>query len=282
MLVDALAEAGHPRRAVLAVPAADLDDAVPDGIAAVCADGTVPGASERMQAFAAQGIPALGFAGAGDAAWPLRVAGDDALVASQLRLAPSPWVLLALLLRPLQGAFGVASASATVLRPASERGAAALEMLGQQTAAILNFRDPPVGIYPQRIAFNTIPVPGSDEASSLVAALWDGHGAAVQVQAWDVPVFVGLSMTVAVTLEQPFAQADVVALLGQLPGVVVHDGADDIPSPVTLMAAEGAMILHDIRVVGRQLQMAVVADNLGIGAAQPAARLLRRLVGHKF
>jgi len=63
LLIDALADAGHPRRGVLAVDAADLDDALPAQIAVACADGSVPGAADRLAALAGQGI--VQAAGAG-------------------------------------------------------------------------------------------------------------------------------------------------------------------------------------------------------------------------
>jgi hypothetical protein len=281
LLIDALADAGHARRAVLAVPTADVDDALPRDIAVAFADGTVPGAAARLAELAGQGVAALGLNGAGDAGWPIMIAAEDELPASQLRLASSGWVLLASLLRPLHAAFGVTSAHAVVLQPASERGSAALEILGQQTAAVLNFRDPPVGVYPQRIAFNTQPVaPSADVDAACAAALWSGAENAVRMQMWDVPVFVGLSMSLFVTLRDDVDAAAVEACLAQITGVVISRADDEVPTPVTLMAAEGTLLVRDVHANGRGLQFAVVADNLGIGAAQPAARLLRRLCEH--
>lgn len=281
LLIDALADAGHPRRGVLAVDAADLDDALPAQIAVACADGSVPGAADRLAALAGQGLPVLGFNGAGDARWPVMVSAEDPMPGAQLRLASSAWLTLATLLRPLHGAFGVTSVAATVLQPASERGSAALEILGQQTAAVLNFREPPVGVYPQRIAFNTLPVsPVPDADAACAAALWPGAEDVVQVQTWDVPVFVGLSISVFVTLRDAADVHQIEACLAQIAGLVVSGKEDAPPSPVTLMAAEAGLQIRDLQVSQHRLQFAVVADNLGVGAAGPAARLLRRLSGH--
>lgn len=146
LLIDALADAGHARRAVLAVNAADIDDDLPGGIVAACADGSVPGAAARLATLAGQGVAALGLNDGGEDGWPTMVAADDPLPSQRLQLASSGWVVLAKLLRPLHAAFGVSAVTASVMQPASERGSAALEILGQQTAAVLNFRDPRRGL----------------------------------------------------------------------------------------------------------------------------------------
>ena len=75
-------------------------------------------------------------------------------------------------------------------------------------------------------------------------------------------------------------QAKIEACLAQIAGLVVSGKEDAPPSPVTLMAAEAGLQIRDLQVSQRRLQFAVVADNLGVGAAGPAARLLRRLSGH--
>lgn len=281
LLIDALADAGHARRAVLAVNAADIDDDLPDGIAAACADGSVSGAAARLATLARQGVAALGLNDGGEDGWPVMVAADDPLPSQRLQLASSGWVVLAKLLRPLHVAFGVNAVTASVMQPASERGSAALEILGQQTAAVLNFRDPPAGVYPQRIAFNTLPVALAPERHAAAAAVfWSGAERRIQLQCWDVPVFVGLSISVFITLESDTIDAAAVcACLAKIPGVVVSDVTDEVPSPVTLMASDGGVRVRDVHVAERRLQLAVVADNLGIGAAEPAARLLRRLCG---
>lgn len=93
-------------------------------------------------------------------------------------------------------------------------------------------------------------------------------------------MFVGLSISVFITLESDTIDAAAVcAYLAKIPGVVVSDATDEVPSPVTLMASDGGVRVRDVHVAERRLQLAVVADNLGIGAAEPAARLLQRLCG---
>lgn len=93
-------------------------------------------------------------------------------------------------------------------------------------------------------------------------------------------MFVGLSISVFITLESDTIDAAAVcACLAKIPGVVVSDATDEVPSPVTLMASDGGVRVRDVHVAERRLQLAVVADNLGIGAAEPAARLLQRLCG---
>lgn len=275
-LCEALVEAGFARRAVIAL---DPDVPVPPEIAGLCWVGLGHGVTVESTLVLAPDLPVVAVAGAGDAAWPWVTAAGPDTEQRRLRLAPAAWTLMARLLAPLEAALDLRSVSASVLLPASEWGQAGLEALGQQTAAVLNFRDPPAGVLSERVAFNAVPTDYGEDHAAWCAGLLRDARTPVHVQTWAVPVFVGICGQLLIECGDPFSPAQLESLLTDALGADRARAAPRHLSPVSLTMAGEHLDWQWSRVGERTLQLRWVADNLVLGTARPAAALMRGLLG---
>jgi aspartate-semialdehyde dehydrogenase len=131
-------------------------------------------------------------------------------------------IVLADLLHPLQRGHGLRSATAVVLRPASDFGDDGVEELRQQTVRLLNFTEAPKDVFGgEQLAFNLIPQqllagrePGLEER--LVREVgrllcWEEPRLAVRLVT--TPIFFGHAVNLRVELER---DATVEAVTGTL------------------------------------------------------------------
>ena len=184
-------------------------------------------------------------------------------------------------LAPIEATFGIASAEALVLRPASDFGEAGVEELHRQTVALLNFTDMPKAIFGRQMGFNVLPQSALEhlaEGSHLETRLareidrifgWDRARMTLRVLA--VPVFHGHAAFVHLRLRSAGAAvADVRRALADK-GVTVAPPATSNP----------------VEVVGRQeaLVADITADGLDEGgfwiwivAAEASAQAARNAV----
>lgn len=122
-------------------------------------------------------------------------------------------VLLALLAR-LNAAFRVRQVVANVFEPVSERGAAGMEELQEQTVRLLSFQEFPRAVFDAQVAFNLLPRYGADSRARLeevediirreiercAPALADR----LALRVIQVPIFHSHCLSVLVELEGPF------------------------------------------------------------------------------
>lgn len=170
----------------------------------------------------------------------------------------------------------------------SGTGKRAMEELGRQTAALLNFQDATPEVYPVQIAFNVIPHGGdftdNGYTTEEMKLVWETRkilgddSIGVNATVVRVPVFYGHSEAVHIETRDKLSAADARALLEKAPGLVVVDEAKGggYPTPVTHASGEDPVFVGRIREDishPRGLSLWVVADNIRKGAATNAVQL---------
>jgi aspartate-semialdehyde dehydrogenase len=202
-------------------------------------------------------------------------------------------VALALLLERVQQAAKVKFAAATVLVPASEFGRGAMDELHQQTVSLLSFQGIPRAIYDAQAAYNLLGGLGESATINLSGvegrirrhyeALSAGRWPALTVQVAHVPVFHGLTLSIAVELERA---VEISALEEALSGEHVDLVLEDTDSPSNLAATGQNDVLVRMRPetqrnssLASRLWLWAAADNLRLDAqnAVECALDLRRL-----
>ena len=146
----------------------------------------------------------------------------------------------------------VRSASATVLEPASEYGAAAIDELHQQTVSLLNFQSLPKEIYDEQMAFNVVPSFGESKIVGQTEARIRRQYAVIQrspanglaIQVVHVPVFHGVGLSIAVEFHDAVTRSRVESALGSEHIEVI---GDDVDPPNNLSSAGQANILVRVR-----------------------------------
>ncbi len=187
-------------------------------------------------------------------------------------------LVLALLLDALQKAAAVRTASATVLGPASEFGAAAVDELHQQTVGLLNFQSLPREVFGMQTAFNLLPSFGSEATASLAATeqairshyetLAGNRLPGIVVQLIEAPVFHGYGISLAVELD---TSATLPALREALGGAHVEVTAGDDETPTNLSSAGQDKVLVRLRGEGTRYWLWATADNLKLAALNAVA-----------
>ena len=203
-------------------------------------------------------------------------------------------VALGLLMERVQQVAPVRLTAATVLAPASEFGRGAMDELHQQTVSLLSFQGLPRAIYDAQAAYNLLSGLGESSTINLAAvdarirrhyeALSAGRWPALSLQLVHVPVFHGLTFSIAVDLERP---VEIAALEEILSGERLDLVLEDTDSPSNLAATGQNDVLVRMRPeqTGRnpnltsRLWLWAAADNLRLNAqnAVACALDLRRL-----
>lgn len=203
-------------------------------------------------------------------------------------------VALGLLLDRVQQAAKVRLAAATVLLPASEFGRGAMDELHQQTVSLLSFQGLPRAIYDAQAAYNLLGGLGESATVNLSGVearirrhyevLSAGRWPVLAVQLVHVPVFHGLTLSIAVDLEQA---VEISALEEALSGEHVDLVLEDTDSPSNLAATGQNDVLVRMRPepgarnsgATSRLWLWAAADNLRLHAqnAVECALDLRRL-----
>jgi aspartate-semialdehyde dehydrogenase len=207
---------------------------------------------------------------------------------------PSPLaVALSFVLKPIHEAVGIESIDIATYESVSGSGREALEELGQQTAALLNFRDPETKVYPKRIAFNLLPCvgelldSGSTDAETQVAndvqRLLEAADMGFNITAVRVPLFYGCGAALHLHLRQAIAPDRVRTLLAGQAGVVVADehSADNCPTPAVEAGGSSDVFVGRIR-SGRgghaDLNLWIACDNIRAGIAMASVRIAECLI----
>ncbi|WP_031370895.1 aspartate-semialdehyde dehydrogenase [Lysobacter antibioticus] len=170
----------------------------------------------------------------------------------------------------------------------SGTGKRAMEELGKQTAALLNFQEAKAEVYPVQIAFNVIPHGGdftdNGYTTEEMKLVWETRkilgddSIGVNATVVRVPVFYGHSEAVHIETRDKISAVDARALLEQAPGLVVVDDpvGGGYPTPVTHASGQDPVFVGRIRddiSHPRGLSLWVVSDNIRKGAATNAVQL---------
>ncbi|WFC40680.1 aspartate-semialdehyde dehydrogenase [Pseudoxanthomonas sp. SE1] len=191
-------------------------------------------------------------------------------------------------LAPIHRKYGIERINVATYQSVSGAGRSALEELGRQTGALLNFQDPDPQRFPVQIAFNLIP--HIDEfldngfTKEEMKLVWETRkilgDESIQVNptAVRVPVFYGHSEAVAIETRDKVTAAEARALLEAAPGIeVVDDRAPGgYPTPVTHASGTDAVYVGRIREDishPRGLNLWIVSDNIRKGAALNAVQV---------
>lgn len=196
-------------------------------------------------------------------------------------------------LAPIHRAVGIERINVATYQSVSGAGRSALEELGRQTAAILNFADAEPARFPVQIAFNLIPqiddFLDNGYTKEEMKLVWETRkilgDESIQVNptAVRVPVFYGHSEAVHIETREPITAEAARALLESAPGVVVVDDRSPggWPTPVTHASGTDPVYVGRIRQDishPRGLNLWIVSDNIRKGAALNAVQIAELLV----
>ncbi|WP_133499972.1 aspartate-semialdehyde dehydrogenase [Cognatilysobacter terrigena] len=191
-------------------------------------------------------------------------------------------------LAPIQREVGIERINIATYQSVSGTGRRALEELGRQTAALLNFQDPKPEVYPVQIAFNVIPHGGdfldNGYTSEEMKLVWETRKIlgddTIQVNPTvvRVPVFYGHSEAVHIETREKISAERARELLSTAPGIELVDErkAGGYPTPVTHASGNDPVYVGRIREDishPRGLSLWVTADNIRKGAALNAVQL---------
>ncbi|KAA2286209.1 aspartate-semialdehyde dehydrogenase [Arenimonas fontis] len=196
-------------------------------------------------------------------------------------------------LAPIHRAVGIERINVATYQSVSGAGRSAMEELGRQTAALLNFQPQEPAKFPVQIAFNLIP--HIDEfldngfTREEMKMVWETRkilgdpDILVNPTAVRVPVFYGHSEAVHLETREKITAERARELLMSAPGVEVVDEpeAGGYPTPVTHAAGRDPVYVGRIREDlshPRGLNLWIVADNIRKGAALNAVQLAELVV----
>jgi aspartate-semialdehyde dehydrogenase len=196
-------------------------------------------------------------------------------------------------LAPIHRAAGIERINVATYQSVSGAGRSAMEELGRQTAAMLNFQPHEPAKFPVQIAFNLIP--HIDEfldngyTKEEMKMVWEtrkilgDERIRVNPTAVRVPVFLGHSEAVHLETTRKLTADEARALLEAAPGVEVVDDreAGGYPTPVTHAAGTDAVYVGRIREDlshPHGLDLWIVSDNIRKGAALNAVQLAELVV----
>ncbi|KAB8172416.1 aspartate-semialdehyde dehydrogenase [Lysobacter maris] len=191
-------------------------------------------------------------------------------------------------LAPIHRKYRIERINVATYQSVSGGGRAAMEELGRQTGALLNFRDPEPERFPVQIAFNLIPHIDDFQDNGFtkeeMKMVWETRkilgddSIMVNPTAVRVPVFYGHSEAVAIETANPVTPDEARALLAASPGIEIVDERKPggYPTPVTHASGNDAVYVGRIREDlshPRGLNLWIVSDNIRKGAALNAVQL---------
>lgn len=195
--------------------------------------------------------------------------------------------------KPIHDAVGIERINVCTYQSVSGTGKEAIEELGRQTAALLNFQDAVPKVYPKQIAFNVIPqidvFQDNGYTKEEMKMVWETRkilgddSIMVNPTAVRVPVFYGHSEAIHIETRKKISAAEARALLEKAPGVVVIDRHEDggYPTAVSDASGQDAVFVGRIREDishPRGLNLWVVSDNIRKGAALNSIQIAELLI----
>ena len=191
-------------------------------------------------------------------------------------------------LAPIHRAVGIERINVATYQSVSGAGRAAMEELGRQTGALLNFQGAAPERFPVQIAFNLIPhideFMDNGYTREEMKLIWETRrilgDESIQVNptAVRVPVFYGHSEAVHIETREKIDAARARELLAAAPGVTVVDerAPGGYPTPVTHASGSDDVFVGRIREDlshPRGLDLWIVSDNIRKGAALNAVQI---------
>ena len=195
-------------------------------------------------------------------------------------------------LAPIHRAVGITRINVATYQSVSGAGRSALEELGRQTAAMLNFQEIKPVRFPVQISFNVIPHIDDFQPNGYtkeeMKLVWETRkilgDESIQVNptAVRVPVFYGHAEAVHLETREKLGADEARRLIAAAPGTVVVDDPrpGGYPTPVTHAAGKDPVFVGRIREDishPRGLSLWVVADNIRKGAALNAVQIAELL-----
>jgi aspartate-semialdehyde dehydrogenase len=191
-------------------------------------------------------------------------------------------------LAPIHRKVGIERINVATYQSVSGAGRSALEELGRQTGALLNFQEVEPKRFPVQIAFNVIP--HIDEfmdngfTREEMKLIWEtrkilgDESILVNPTAVRVPVFYGHSEAVHIETREKISADEARELLRAAPGVEVVDDRKPggYPTPVTHASGQDPVYVGRIREDlshPRGLNLWIVSDNIRKGAALNAVQI---------
>ena len=199
-------------------------------------------------------------------------------------------------LKPLHDVAKIERINIATYQSVSGTGRKALEELGKQTAALLNFHGVEPEVYPVQIAFNVIPHGGdftdNGYTTEEMKLVWEtkkilgDDSIRVNATVVRVPVFYGHSEAVNIETRDKLDAAAARALLEKAAGVEVVDEREPggYPTPVTHASGSDPVYVGRIREDfshPRALNLWVVSDNIRKGAALNAVQIAELVVAER-
>ena len=196
-------------------------------------------------------------------------------------------------LAPIHRAVGIERINVATYQSVSGAGRSAMEELGRQTAALLNFQEVEPKRFPVQISFNVIPHIDDFQPNGYtkeeMKLVWETRKIlgddSIQVNptAVRVPVFYGHAEAVHIETRKKISAEEARRLIESAPGALVVDERKPggYPTPVTHAAGKDPVFVGRIREDishPRGLSLWVVADNIRKGAALNAVQIAELLV----
>ncbi len=209
----------------------------------------------------------------------------DAEVADLVAVPVPEVALLAPLLSALGGQAGLRAVHVTMLQPVSSYGHAGVKELAGQTGELLNGRGIEPTVFPVQVAFNTLPLVGSEREVIVTEGLQQllGEHVPLVLSAVVVPVFYCLTAQVTLETDVPLSEGAAIDLLAGLDAVELRnpDADQQVATPVTDAAGQPKVYVSGLRSLPSPLQgvtFAAVADNVHQGAALQVLGLLEKWI----
>ena len=198
-----------------------------------------------------------------------------------------------LALMPLHAAATLRRVVITAYQSVSGMGRPAMQEFDQQLRELLNFREPPLEVFPHQLAFNCVPQCGDfldngytseemaiiDETRKLLN-LEELHMTATAVR---VPIMHSHAAAIMIETTAPLGPDTARDLLQEMPGIVVEDNVKQLhyPSPVRTNGRDEVFIgrIRTDHSVPHGLHLWVVADNLRRGVALNVVQVAELIVG---
>lgn len=201
----------------------------------------------------------------------------------------SATITAALGLAPMHAAYELLKVNLTLLVAASEAEREGVEALAQETARLLNGREPEAGCFGDQLAFNLLPDVGDvlpDRTTRIEAQVRNqlqqllGEDLEVEVSAVRVPVFYGNLVVAQAETRQAVDMDKVQELMDRAPGVRYDHQPARQPSVVKDAVGQEVVIAHRIRQDAEQsggFALHMLGDDLGLGGALTVLQIAQRL-----
>lgn len=200
-------------------------------------------------------------------------------------------IQLVVALKPIYDAVGIKRINVATYQSVSGAGREAVEELAHQTAQLLNAQPVKAHVFPEQIAFNTIPhidvFQENGYTKEEMKMVWETQkimgdpNILVNPTAVRVPVFYGHSEAVHIETDQPIDGAEARRLLSHAPGILVIDDNNTYPTSISHAANHNEVFVGRIRndiSHPNGLNLWIVSDNVRKGAALNAIQIAELLV----